>query len=121
MQGDQEVSTLLKNYFDGLYKGDVDLLRSVFHPEAQLFGEIRGKAYRNSVDGFLTAVGGRKSPHSLGEPFAMEVLELQVKNQVAHVRARCPMLGFNYLDFLALVNDGQRWQIVNKTFTHVDA
>jgi hypothetical protein len=120
MQGDQEVTTVIHKYFDGLFRGDVELLRSVFHPDAQLFGEVRGKPYRNSIEGFLTAVAGRKSPQAQGEAFAMQLLEVHLVNQVAQVRARCPMLGFNYLDLLALVNDGERWCIVNKTFTHVD-
>jgi hypothetical protein len=115
----QEIDQLLQIYFDGLYHGDTSRLRSVFHPKAQLFGEVRGARYQNTLDGFLNAVAGRRSPQELGEPFGMEVLDIQVMNQVAYVRARCPMLGFNYFDYLALMHDGKRWQITNKLFTHV--
>ena len=41
-------------------------------------------------------------------------------NQVAYVRARCPMLGYNYFDYLALMHNGERWLITNKLFTRVD-
>ena len=115
-----EISQLLTQYFDGLYKGDVEELRSVFHPQAQLFGDVRGKPYQNTLEGFLSVVGGRSSPHDNGEPFRMEVLGVEVLNQVAYVKARCPMLGFNYFDYLSLVQDEGRWLITNKLFTHAD-
>ncbi|MBB6091194.1 hypothetical protein HNQ60_000040 [Povalibacter uvarum] len=121
MQGNSQISAVVDRYFEGLYKGDVDLLRSVFHPQAQLFGEVRGKPYHNTLDGYLTAVAGRPSPHAKAEPFEMQLLSVEVVNQVASVRARCPMLGLIYIDFLSLANDGTGWRIVNKTFTHVDA
>lgn len=116
-----QIEALLKTYFEGLYHGDVERLRQVFHPQAQLFGEVRGKPYQNTIDGFLSAVANRQSPQAKGEPFQMEVLGIEVKNQVAYVRARAPMLGYNYFDYLALLHNGERWLIVNKLFTHVDA
>lgn len=120
-QARQEIQTLLKTYFDGLYHGNIEQLRQVFHPQAQLFGEVRGAPYQNTLDGFLTAVANRPSPHAKGEPFQMESLDIQLLNQIAYVRARCPMLGFNYFDYLALVHNGERWLITNKLFTHVEA
>ncbi|MBL8269000.1 nuclear transport factor 2 family protein [Steroidobacter sp.] len=119
-QAQQEIEALLKTYFEGLYHGDSERLRAVFHPQAQLFGEVRGKPYQNTLEGFVTAVANRQSPHAKGEPFQMETLEIQVLNQIAYVRARAPMLGFNYFDYLALVHNGERWLITNKLFTHVD-
>lgn len=114
----QEIDALLKKYFDGLFYGDTALLRSVFHPQALLFGEVRGAPYQNSLEGFLSAVAQRESPHQRGEKFRMEALGIEVLNQIAYVKAHCPMLGFNYFDYLALVHDGARWLITNKLFTH---
>jgi hypothetical protein len=119
-QARKEIDALLKTYFDGLYHGDSARLREVFHPQAQLFGEVRGAPYQNTVDGWLNAVANRPSPQSKGESFQMETLEVQLHNQIAYVRARCPMLGFNYVDYLALMHNGERWLITNKLFTHVD-
>lgn len=120
-QARQEIIELLTHYFDGLYHGDSARLREVFHPQAQLFGEVRGAPYQNTLDGWLNAVANRPSPHSKGESFKMETLEVQLHNQIAYVRAHCPMLGFNYFDYLALMHNGERWLITNKLFTHVDA
>lgn len=114
-----EITALVNRYFKGLYYGDTDLLRSVFHPQAQLFGDVRGAPYKNSLDGFLEAVAKRESPHQRGEEFQMEVVGVEVMNQIAYVKAHCPMLGFNYHDYLALVHENDRWLITNKLFTHM--
>jgi hypothetical protein len=121
MQEHPEIQALLKTYYEGLYHGDPQRLRQVFHPQAQLFGEIRGAPYQNTLEGFVNAVASRESPHARGEPFQMETLDIQLLNQIAYVRARCPMLGNNYFDYLALIHNGERWLITNKLFTHVDA
>lgn len=118
MDTHQEIRALLQRYFDGLFYGDTALLRSVFHPQALLFGDVRGAPYQNSLEGFLSAVGQRESSHQRGEKFAMEMLSVEVLNQIAFVKARCPMLGFSYFDYLSLVRDGDRWLITNKLFTH---
>jgi 3-hydroxyacyl-CoA dehydrogenase len=114
----EEIAALLEKYFAGLYYGDVELLRSVFHPQAQLFGDVRGAPYQNSLEGFLGAVAGRESPHQRGEEFQMQAVGVEVMNQIAYVKARCPMLGFNYHDYLALLHEDHRWLITNKLFTH---
>ncbi|WP_374337884.1 nuclear transport factor 2 family protein [Leeia sp.] len=110
---------LLQTYFEGLFTGDVSRLREVFHPQAMLFGEVKGTPYLRKLDEYLDAVGKRQSPQSLGEPFAMAVLAIDVQGPVAMARVSCPMLGFRYIDFLSLTQQNGHWQIASKTFTHV--
>ncbi|RZJ09273.1 MAG: nuclear transport factor 2 family protein, partial [Rubrivivax sp.] len=43
MNDREELLALLQRYFDGLYRGDVELLAAVFHPRARLYGEVQGK------------------------------------------------------------------------------
>ena len=77
-QARQDIDTLLKTYFDGLYQGDPERLRQVFHPQAQLFGEVRGAPYQNTVDGWLNAVAsrpGRERSPALAARFVMSALE----------------------------------------------
>ncbi|HEX7013148.1 MAG TPA: nuclear transport factor 2 family protein [Steroidobacteraceae bacterium] len=120
-QAQAEVSALLRTYFEGLYYGDAERLRSVFHPRALLFGEVGGTRYRSSVEDFLDAISSRHSPHARGEEFRMAALEVQLMNRVAYVRAHCPTLGSNCLDYLALMHDGERWLITNKLFTALES
>lgn len=118
METEPQIRATLQNYFDGLFRGDAELLKMAFHPQAQLFGEVRGKPYQKSLEGFLAATTSRRSPRDAGEEFHMEVLNMEATSNVAYVRARCPMFGLAYIDHLALARDGDRWLIVNKLFTH---
>lgn len=72
------------------------------------------------IKGGINSVAQRQSPQALGEALRAKPLAVDVQGAVAAVRMHSPMLGFNYIDFLNLVKRDGRWQIVNKTFTHVE-
>ncbi|MGL4241372.1 MAG: nuclear transport factor 2 family protein [Beijerinckiaceae bacterium] len=113
------IAAAIGRYFNGIYTGDIGALRDVFDPRAQLFGEVRGEPYFRDLDAYLAGVAARKSPESLGEPFAMRVLGIEVEGAMARAIVSVPMLGFNYVDFLSLLRTGDQWRIVAKVFTDV--
>ena len=115
-----EIDDVLQTYFDGLYRGDIPALRRAFHPAAMLFGEVKGQPYQKNLDDYLLIVAQRESPQALGEPFRMALLSVEVTGLIARAKVHCPMLGYNYIDYLSMVCHQERWQIVSKTFTHVD-
>lgn len=119
-QSAQEIQSVIKQYFDGIFCGKTDLLQEVFHPQALLYGDIEGRPYFKTLGEYIEGVKNRQSPHALGEAFRMKVLSIEVLGRVAYVRLHCPMLKFNYYDYLALNESDGRWRIVNKLFTHVD-
>jgi hypothetical protein len=119
MHDHQAILDVLKDYFHGIFSGDVALLKSTFHPNATLFGEVKGQPYQKSVDDYLAIVANRQSPAQLGETFQMKPLAIEILDNIAFAKTRCRMLGFNYFDYLALLRHEGRWQIVNKLFTHV--
>ncbi|WP_457320189.1 nuclear transport factor 2 family protein [Roseateles sp. P5_E11] len=114
----EELLALLQRYFDGLYRGDVDLLAQVFHPQARLYGEVSGQVLLRDVEPYLQVVAKRASPQSQGETQRMQLQALRIDGSVALATARCQMLGFDYLDQLSLLKDGGRWSIVAKLYTH---
>jgi hypothetical protein len=79
---------------------------------------MKGEPYLHPLDEYLQLVGQRQSPQQRGEEFRMRVLAVEVPGEIANVRVHCPMLGFNYYDYLALVRHHGQWRIVNKLFTH---
>ncbi len=119
MNSHQEIHDVLNRYFDAIYRGDVPQLKATFHPQALLFGEVNGQPYLKPLADYLNAVENRKSPKESGESFRMKTLEMEVLANIAYAKTHCPMLGFNYFDYLALVRQGNQWLIVNKLFTHV--
>lgn len=112
---------LLQRYFDGLYRGNAELLRGVFHPQARLFGERRGKTLQRELEAYLRLVATRRCPMRSGEAQDMKVLALQVHGAIAMATVQCHMLGFNYLNLLGLLRqDDGGWRIVSKLYTDLE-
>jgi hypothetical protein len=120
MSAHDELSQVLTTYFHGIYVGDVAALKSIFHPRAELFGEVKGQTYQKTLFEYLTGVASRKSPSELGERFSMKTIFLDVVGPIAVAKVNCPMLGFNYIDYLTVVRLDGKWLIVSKTLTHVE-
>ncbi|MDB5127109.1 nuclear transport factor 2 family protein [Mucilaginibacter sp.] len=114
------VAAVLSNYFNGIFKGDVELLRSTFHPQALVSGDINGQPYFKSLDQYLDGVKNRKSPFELGETTRMEILSIEIINSIAIAKVHVPMFDFNYYDLLSLTKINGAWVIVNKLLTHVN-
>ncbi len=114
-----DIAAMLDDYMRGIYHGELARLRAAFAPQASLSGVVKGQLYDKNLEEYLSLVAGRQSPAALGEPFAMRLLSLEVQGGIALARLHCPMLGFNYLDFLSLRRLNGRWQITHKLFTHL--
>jgi hypothetical protein len=113
------VAAVLSTYFEGIFNGDAELLRSTFHPQALVIGDINGQPYFKSLDQYIDGVKNRKSPRELNETFRMEILSIEIINSIAIVKARVPMFDFNYYDLLSLNKIDGKWVIVNKLLTNV--
>ena len=115
-----EIKNVVSDYFQGIYNGDSDKLENVFHPQALLFGDIKGEPYFKTVTDYIDGVKSRKSPKDLEEDFKMKILSIEIMGNMTAVKAHVPMLGFNHYDFLSLNLVQGEWKIVNKLFTHVE-
>ncbi|NIJ52355.1 nuclear transport factor 2 family protein [Dyadobacter arcticus] len=115
------VSAVLSNYFNGVFKGDIELLKQVFHPQALVAGDVNGTSYFKKLDEYLNGVKNRKSPFELNEEFRMEILAIEIINSIAIARVHVPMFDFNYYDLLSLNKINGEWVIVNKLMTNVTA
>lgn len=115
----KRIEQVIRNYFEGIFTGNVQQLRDTFIPTAYLHGDIKGADYLKSVEDYLNGVANRKSPKDLKEENRMEILSLEVLGKVAVAKLHVPMLGYNYYDFLSLAEIEGKWKIVNKLFTHV--
>ena len=119
MDAHAEVLSVVDAYCKGVFMGDVELLRSVFHPKAALFAEVRGQPYYRPLEEYLSVVANRQSPGALGEAFRMKPLAVEVTHEIALAKVHCPMFDYNYIDYLSLVRQDGKWRIVTKLFTDV--
>ena len=113
------IEQLITNYFNGIFKGDVNLLGSCFQEDVIIYGDSEGDEYKKSVASYLDGVANRKSPSELDETFAMKIIGIDVMGKIAMAKLHVPMLGYNYYDYLSLWKIDDTWKIVNKVFTHV--
>jgi hypothetical protein len=113
------IHLVIETYFTGIFYGDTDKLRSAFHPQAVLFGDINEKFYFKSLNEYLDGVANRKNPNALGEEFRMKVLAIEITGNIAIAKLNVPMFEFNYYDYLHLVKNEGQWAIAGKLFTNV--
>ncbi|WP_420603396.1 nuclear transport factor 2 family protein [Flagellimonas sp.] len=115
-----EIEQLMNNYFEGIFKGEVDKLESSFHDDVHLYGDIKGEDYRKSKNEYLEGVRNRMSPYELKEDFKMRIVGIDVMGKVAMAKVHVPFSGYNYYDYLSMAQINGKWIIVNKIFTHVE-
>ncbi|MEO0952090.1 MAG: nuclear transport factor 2 family protein [Pseudomonadota bacterium] len=106
---------LLNAYFQGLYEGNVDLLRSVFHDDAWL----KANDYRKTRDEWLEAVADRPVPSVEGMQYNFNIQSLEIVGDQAMAKVDVPLLAAHFIDFLGLLKEDGEWKIVNKMFTIV--
>lgn len=116
----EEIDSVLKDYFAALYHGDTAQLRNIFHPQAQLFGDVQGVRHENSLEGFINAVTQRESPYRSGARCRMERVGIEVMQEVAYVKVLCLLQDSNYQDYLVMARENGRWLIKHKVFIPVE-
>lgn len=116
----KQITSVLEDYFNGIFVGDTNLLRSVFHPMAFLSGDINDEPYFKTLEVYLEGVKNRKSPNELGAKFRMEIISIEIINTIAVAKTHVPIFEYNYYDLLSLSLIDGKWVIVNKLLTHVN-
>ncbi|MBN9381868.1 MAG: nuclear transport factor 2 family protein [Chitinophagaceae bacterium] len=115
-----KISQVLESdYFSGIYTGNVDRLRKIYHPGALLFGDVKGQPYAKTLDEYLTGVANRQSPKDSGKPFKGEVLDIRVTNSIAVAEVRVRMYDFIYREYLSFHKIDGQWLLVNKMISDV--
>jgi hypothetical protein len=125
MKTDEESLTAIEKalkecYFQGIYEGNVELLRKIFHPRTLLFGDVKSQPYAKTLDQYLDGVAHRTTPKDSGKPFENEIIQIDVINSIAMAKVRLKMYEFNYHDLLSFHKIEGKWVIVNKMLTHVE-
>jgi len=115
-----DIAAALTAYFDGFYEGDVDKLKSVFHPNCHLYSAPTGELLDFDMETVYGRVGGRAKPSERGDPKEDGIIAIdQSGPECASAKVKVA-LGDNYFtDYLTLLKLDGRWQIIGKTFTAV--
>jgi hypothetical protein len=115
--GFPDVESLLRTYFDGLYRSDVDRLAAVFHPAALYITQTPDGTLHRDVPTYLDVVAHRTAPAARGEARNDRIVSItQVAPSLIVAVVECSLGDVDYTDVLTLLDADGRWQIVAKAF-----
>ncbi len=113
----ENIQDLVERYYDGLYRCDTTILKSVFHPEAQYYTNRDGALFHLSMDEYFPIIESRTSPLSQNEPKFLEIKSMELAGSTAaQVHLQCRLMDIFFTDFLSLLKLNDHWWIVSKTF-----
>ncbi|MBR71836.1 MAG: hypothetical protein CMM30_02705 [Rhodospirillaceae bacterium] len=111
-----EISDTIQNYFDGLYEGNIEKLKSAFHEECHLFSS--SDDFSNwSRDKWLEIVENRDSPEKLGLDRHDKIVFVDLADEntaLAKIQLAIPPRYFT--DYLSLIRINGNWKIISKTY-----
>ena len=111
---------LLNNYFDGLYRLDVEMLRDVFSPSAQYATIVDGSLLSLSIDEYFERLAQRIAPANEGKPYESRVLSIRFAGEnTALAEVESSLFEHEYTDFLSLLRIDGRWRVQAKVFEGV--
>jgi hypothetical protein len=108
----EHICALAHHYFEGLYKADVESLRSLFHESAML----QAPGLRLTRNAWLERVATRAVPREVSSDNGFRILAVDLAGELAMVKVLCPLFEHRYIDFLTFMKENGRWQIVNKAY-----
>ena len=112
-----KIENIIRNYLDLLYKGDVDLIKSVFHQEATVSSISDGKIISINMEGFRKRVATRESPESIGETRHDKIILIDISSPTTAIaKVECMILKNHYTDYLSFIKVSEKWGIISKVF-----
>jgi hypothetical protein len=115
-QLDSIIDTVNK-YGTGITNGDVDLLRSAFHPKAMMYGCNGDNVTIVEIEGLFAYVASQQPPVVTGEQHRCIIKNIDVSGKCANaevLQENC--YGMNYINFFQLLQIDDRWLIVSKAY-----
>lgn len=114
-----EITELMQRYFDGFYNGDVDLLKTVFHPSCRLLSARDGSLTDDDMEAVYKRVAGRAAPSANGEVNRDRILSIDLANpEIALAKVQIAIGQKLFTDYLNCIKIDGDWKIISKVFTY---
>ncbi len=112
-----ELMAVACRYFEGMADGNENLLRDAFDPEARFQGFRDGEPFRRGLDEFVAMASdaAQKAPMEWSGA-DWNVALVDQTGDVAILKITDWYRGRLYTDYLTLLCNKGKWQIINKTF-----
>lgn len=109
------VYKLAENYLEAGRRGDVKLMKTVFHDDATIFGHFEGDV----LGGPISLLYEWMESFGAANEIDGVILSVDVEGTIASVKVQADnWCGYNFTDFLNLLKTDNGWVIINKMFNH---
>lgn len=109
------IEGIVVEYLDGMIYGQRDRLESAMHPQCMQAGHFNGTYEFFDRETFIRSLEGEEMLPP-GTPYNYEILSVDVTGDVAVVKVVDDCFGTTFTDYLTLIKNENRWQIVMKAF-----
>jgi hypothetical protein len=117
MQDEQQVRTVIADYFEALYHGDIAKFRRVLHPLVRLTSATDGVLVNLDLDTYMGMVAGRPSPASRNDPRDEGIISIVVSSPTtAHARLKDIYVPKRFVNEITFIKIDGRWQIIAKVW-----
>jgi hypothetical protein len=117
MNQEAEIRKVIELYTEGTFEGDAEKLNASFHEKAVMNGYLGGQLLLATPEAFITEIC--KSPMNQTDfDYSPIVTELSIEDKVATVTlVETYPDGMSFTNYFHLIDDGNGWKIISKTFT----
>ena len=113
-----QVKNTVEKYIEGSRKGNLALLKEIFHENATMSGYMLGELQIGTPEPFFEAVANNPAPEQSGEDYKAEIKSVMVSGQIASAELEeSGFLGLSFTDYFQLIKTEGNWLILNKMFT----
>lgn len=113
----EAIRQTVNKYGDGITTGDIELLRSAFHPKAMMYGCTGDSAMIVEIEGLFAYVAAQEAPVTTGEKHRCLITKIDVAGNAASVElVQEACYGVNYTNYFQLLKIDGRWLIVSKSY-----
>ncbi|WP_374452885.1 nuclear transport factor 2 family protein [Phenylobacterium sp.] len=111
------VVAIVEGYVEACRTGDAERLSAIFHPAAQMFGQLGRTEFAKPIAEFVEHVRSSASPKASAEPYTANIRQVQVVGDTAVVTLEeRGYQGRDYVDQFAILRSNGQWRIVTKLF-----
>jgi Putative lumazine-binding len=113
------IDKVIKQYIEGAARGDIELLSTIFHKEARLFGEGPPKGKRYDLDRHTYFQKQKEEPLNQGGKYRARLVSVQQlgPSAIAIVEEDGCWGNVSFVDIFSMSQINGEWKIVNKTYT----
>jgi len=116
----EAIRITVNKYGESINTGNIDVLRSAFHPKAMMYGCSGDSIMMVEIEGLFAYVAAQEAPATTGEKHKCEITKVDVAGLAANVEVvqeNC--YGVNYTNYFQLLKIEGKWLIVSKAYNAV--